>query len=731
MAYEPYLIADYRSGVRKDLSAWLLPKDAFQSLSNGYIQHGIINKRDGMQFLAEMVHQQTTILAITAANPGQVTLAAAAGLNPGDEVQISYANGGSFSNLNGGRYVITNLVGATFDLYDTDGATVNTSTFGVYGGAGVLNIFPQLPIMGLKKYSPNSFTDQYLVFDTQRAAIYNSSIGAYDPIDTADIFTGDNSNFISVGYFGTTSAFATPTLFISNFNGNSSGVIDNMRTYTGGTTTTAFVPDSNPTGAGNDINAAQFIFSLKQRLVLLNTIEGAINTQYPQRARWSRALNPAAGGSNWDDVTPGLGGFVDAPTGDFIVSATLLQDQIVVFFSNSTWLLQPTSDPALPFRWKKLNNFRASDAPYGTIAYDRYSTSLGVRGIFGTDGIEVKRIDDKITDFVIEDINIDNIHKCFSERNYAALRSWTLYPPANLPAATTEATTSSRALIRTDEEGSWSTYTTQVVDAGGTLRDMSSLGFGSTSEDYTFADFDGIVQEDLAFEDFGNETFASFYIQARTELFLGGDQVGRVFILEKGGNDNGEDIDFEVISAAWNPFKEEGKEAQLGYLDIYADADVDAILTLSFYTDNQDSPYLIKTTDLLPDIGFLAQIQDVSQANPCVVTAGDHGLSTDDIVYLYGMTGIEDVQGGPYTITVSNANQFSLNGVDSSAFTAYVSGGVVTSKRFAAAKCWKRVYAGGTGYEHYIKINSTGTDQSVRIHAFLPWFRRSGTRMVQ
>lgn len=724
MSYRPFLIADYKVGVDTQLEPWLLPANAFQSLFNGYIHNGVINRRAGYEFLADMVHHQTTIAAITAANPGQVTVAAAAGLANGQTIQISYATGGSFTSLNGGKYVITNLVGVTFDLYDEDGNTVDTSAFGVYGGGGVVCVLPELPIMGIKKFYPSPYTINTLIFDTRRSAIYNSSTERFDPLDTAAIFTGGNANFVSVDTYGKTSAFATTTLFFSNFNGNTADGTDAIRSFTSGTTTTSFTPFVDVANTIT-VDTAQFIFSIKQRLVVLNTVENA--TQYPQRARWSTALNA----NDFVSDVPGRGGFVDAPTGDYIVSAKNLQDQILVFFSNSTWALLPTSDPALSFRWKKLNDFRSSDAPYGTIGFDRGVLSLGVRGIFACDGVEAKRIDDKIQDFVIDEINLDFIHKCYGERNYADRRSWILYPAAETPNVGAEVETSNRALIRTDEEGAWSVYSAEVIDDGGTYHNFSSLGFGSTPKDYAFNDFDGVTQPDYAFEDFGDESFSSFYLQAKSEPFLGGDQFGRVFILEKGGNDNGAAYDFEVISAAWNPFKEEGKEAQLGYLDIYADADPTAVLRVDFYADTVNTPYITMYTDLLPEIGFIAEIEGITQANPCAINAPGHGLATGAVVYLYGMTGMENVQGGPYTITVVNANNFTLDGIDSSAFTAYVSGGVVTQNPFIATKCWKRVYCGGVGYEHFIKISHSGANQIVRIHATKPWFRPLGSRLIQ
>ncbi len=734
MDYETFLIADFKSGLETDKAPWLLPSDAFSEIQNAYVHHGVIKKRGGYLFWAEMIHQKTTITAISNADPGVVTVAAAAGLAEGQEVQINYATGGSFSSLNGRRYVITNLVGLTFQLYDTDGNSVDTTTYGAFGSA-VLCIFPQLPIMGIKQFVQDSVSNPTFVWDTKRMGVYNGTINSIDPIDTADIFTGDNSNFISVGYFGTTSAFSTPTMFFTNYNGRTDGVVDNMRSYTSGTTSSTFIPQI--TSGGDTVETAQFIHSLKQRLILFNTVEkiGGINTYYQQRMRWSKALNPEQSLANWDQDTRGAGGYVDAPTSDTIVSTKYLSDQIIVFFTNSVWRVLPTSDPALPFRWDKINNFRTSDSPYGTLNYDRFITSFGKRGIFACDGIQVTRVDNKIEDFVLDEVNLTSINKVFSERNYVNRRSWTLYPSSlGATASGSEQTSSDRALIRQDEDSSFSVYTTQIIDGAGTLQNLSCLGFGDQYTDYAFDDFTGVGTNppEYSFDDpeIADLDFQSFYTQEDAELLIAGDQIGRMFITERGTDDNGEPIEMSLFSASWNPYKDRGQQAQFGFIDIYADSDYSAKLNINFYKDDGEYPYKTQSTYLLPKIGFIADIQNVQQTNPCIVEAWDHGLSTGDIIYIYALKGMDELMGGPYVVTNIDQASFSLDNVDATSFVAYESGGKVTENPFVATKCWKRIYAGGVGYSHFVEISSSGIGENVNIHALQAGFRPTGTRVT-
>ncbi len=77
--------------------------------------------------------------------------------------------------------------------------------------------------------------------------------------------------------------------------------------------------------------------------------------------------------------------------------------------------------------------------------------------------------------------------------------------------------------------------------------------------------------------------------------------------------------------------------------------------------------------------GSTTNIVSVTKANPGVVTTDiNHGLVTGqanvEIAHALGMTGIN---GGPYTVTVTGPKTFSF-GVDTSAFSDYTGGGVVT-----------------------------------------------------
>jgi len=72
----------------------------------------------------------------------------------------------------------------------------------------------------------------------------------------------------------------------------------------------------------------------------------------------------------------------------------------------------------------------------------------------------------------------------------------------------------------------------------------------------------------------------------------------------------------------------------------------------------------------------------VTQANPANITVTGHGYSTGDVVWVYGTTGMLQIAGIPYVITVVDANNFTIP-VNSSGFAAAATAGSVKKLLYA------------------------------------------------
>lgn len=71
-------------------------------------------------------------------------------------------------------------------------------------------------------------------------------------------------------------------------------------------------------------------------------------------------------------------------------------------------------------------------------------------------------------------------------------------------------------------------------------------------------------------------------------------------------------------------------------------------------------------------------ITGITQASPASVTAVGHGLATGDTVQINGVVGMTEINGYEGEIIVIDADNFTLTALDSTSYTGYSSGGVMT-----------------------------------------------------
>lgn len=713
MSYQPHLIAPSRIGLDKSLDPWLSPWDAFVIFKNANIKRGVIRKRNGTIVFARFAVAQGNITGITQANPAVVTQINH-GFTTSQSVYISGVVG--MTQINNRLYTITVLSPNTYSLNGVDSTAYNP-----YVSGGIAWFFQDEPIMGLKTFIKPDGTKQLCVFNTHRMGIYDPALapghifavgGPYTGGATnrfSDYFTGDSSNFFFTENYRSSTTVTDNKLYITNY-------VDNIYTWDG-SIIAPFIPQYG-INANDIVNRCFFIFAFKQRLVLLSTEENG--SLRPQRARWSQAQNPTI----WADYIPGQGGFVDAPTGEFIVSAGFLRDVLIVQFTNSWWTLRPTSDPALPFRWDKITSDRPVNAPYATVSYDKSVTGVGQGGYVECNGVQVERIDDRIPDFVNE-INQENFNKCYADRYLQEFQTWILYPSEN-------SIDSDEVLVLNEKEGNFSTYNLP----------LSCLGTVNNENDPAWQDYQAFAGDPTATlpplvwvayddeEDFGEQRWLSGYLQNGFPLFIGGTHTGYILQLDVGSDDLNSPIEMELQSSNWNPYKEQGIGAQLGYIDFFVETDPITEITIDFFTNNQTAPYKSQKLNFIPQENIIGDITMISNTNPAVVSIHNHGLKTGESIRIYRAEGMLSLNGGSYTITYIDTDNFSLNLLDGTSLPIYLGNGIAVRGQFEGTKVWKRVFAGAIGFAHYINISNKATDSPVNIHAIMPWFRPAGNRMI-
>jgi len=89
---------------------------------------------------------------------------------------------------------------------------------------------------------------------------------------------------------------------------------------------------------------------------------------------------------------------------------------------------------------------------------------------------------------------------------------------------------------------------------------------------------------------------------------------------------------------------------------------------------------------IYPDDGTdndVLTITDITSAAPPVVTVTSHPYVTGNLIYIYDVSGMTEVNGKVFEITKADANSFQLTDVDGTKYTTYVSGGSCIRKEVA------------------------------------------------
>ncbi len=110
---------------------------------------------------ADWQNTQYVITGVSKANPGVVTVSSATPTNTialENGMTVTISNVVGMTQLNTNRYIVANVSGATFSLYDLFGHPVNTTAFGTYVSGGIVNQIsypPTAPVL-------NSLTGQVI-----------------------------------------------------------------------------------------------------------------------------------------------------------------------------------------------------------------------------------------------------------------------------------------------------------------------------------------------------------------------------------------------------------------------------------------------------------------------------------------------------------------------------------------------------------------------------------------
>ena len=193
-SFQPFLIGEFATGLFNYLEPWKRPVDAFDPLTNAFIYRGTLNKRAGSIIFGRISYRDNNIAVATGGQDYSGTLA----VHPIVAGTFLPTNGVE-SFVDNGNGTLTGSAGGTGTINYTTGAwTLHFNAAVIVGRNIRVRYNPNLnrPIMGLKQWINEATGDRKLIaMDTRRAAVYNNSTNAFDPLDSISqiIWVGDGA----------------------------------------------------------------------------------------------------------------------------------------------------------------------------------------------------------------------------------------------------------------------------------------------------------------------------------------------------------------------------------------------------------------------------------------------------------------------------------------------------------------------------------------------------------
>ena len=203
-----------------------------------------------------------------------------------------------------------------------------------------------------------------------------------------------------------------------------------------------------------------------------------------------------------------------------------------------------------------------------------------------------------------------------------------------------------------------------------------------------------------------------------------------------------------IVGKDFNPFQAEGKQFKLSYIDFQMDANIFSpaipATTIQLFVNSylgEQANLIASNRELLNSSQPCGFITGATKANPCEITSPNHSLQTGTQIYIANVIGMTQLNASIYTITVVDANHFTLNGINSTGFTAYTAGGIwnatpVDGQTYLPGSqyAWYRFYS--TQYGQYLRValtyddslmNQLATHQTgMELNAMQLWFREGG-----
>ena len=271
----------------------------------------------------------------------------------------------------------------------------------------------------------------------------------------------------------------------------------------------------------------------------------------------------------------------------------------------------------------------------------------------------------------------------------------------------------------------------EIIYIQNTLWTGTDPGLNNIIYNVTVVDANTIT---LAIWDFASQSYNAVNITS-SAVYIGG---GIVTLFPK----------MNIQGKDFNPFQGSGKQFKVSFIDFQMDANIAspaiAATTIQLFVISYlgEQANLINTNqELINSSQGCGFITGATQENPCKITSPDHSLTTGTLIYIANVQGMTQLNSAIYSITVVDANNFTLDNTDSTGFSAYTTGGIwnrspVNGQTYIPGSeyAWYRFYS--TQFGQYLRIgltyddnlmNQLATHQTpMELNAMNIWFREGG-----
>ena len=636
MSYQPYPIYDYKSGKVTAKEPWLIPIDAFETLKNGHLKDGVLEKRSGYTEFGQLVSVDTSTKVPTlSTNPimGIITHTSNTDIDTLlimdqdriNKYESSISTGitiTAFADAGGGEVTVTAASHgfSTDDIVTISGTTNYNGTFSI---TKVNDNQFKITDTWVSDDATGTASQEQFVDLTRNKLRYKGKTGQNWTPSASDVVKGANSgatgtvksNIVDTGSIADDDAAGT----IVFTNGSVSG------TFTDGEELQEDGTPANIAGQADGANTddeftgdnTNFFWAVNWKGTLYLTNNNDVIQKYDgtDLSRLHIDLDTEGGPDNdittakfivlyksrlviftitergvyypnrarWCDVndpdTWADLSYLDCPQQGVIQSMAFLGQDLYVFFKKRTFRFAYTGDEDLPFVWQKVDSFEGSYAQMSSVEYPDEILTVGKTNIVGLDGNRTYHVDLANPNFV-PTWTQDSLP-------YSHGRIWKNEDQGWITYASLEATANADGNIYPDsvlvlniDEKNWSTYKLPIHCMG-----LTDLEAGLTWNDVTDA------WEDIDW------SWLDSLIQSGGDVRLFGSQDGKVYKLDQSLSDNGSAIEYEVVSGRWNPYWKQGYNAVFGWLDFLVDVDDNASFSIYFYKDQSDTSWLTGTVD--------------------------------------------------------------------------------------------------------------------------------------